>query len=359
MKGFTTTALARPLRPFGRFFAVKTYLWQAALAASVLGLAERAQAGSVILTNPQQFQDNFQFNMPNAPNAWGNLVQAANGDLYIAGFAVNGVMRYHQGTLSTLSFGSYSGMGLALSGNTLYVGERGAVFGGASTIYQLDISQSNPTPVLDFSFPIANHTSAVPMALALAPNTFGTYGGQMIIGTDQGIWAVNLTTHAYAQILGSGIYSALAFTAAGTLLATDYVNGNIVQVNPNQSTSLFATVGGNPDGIAIDPTSGNIFVANSGAQLIQQISADGSTVSTFGTHALFDPGSYPSPLAFSTDGSALYYVTREAGTGTTISYIVDPVPSPEPASLLSLGLGALGLAGYSWRRRRRADLAAR
>jgi hypothetical protein len=47
------------------------------------------------------------------------------------------------------------------------------------------------------------------------------------------------------------------------------------------------------------------------------------------------------------------------GLNVTAQGNVGPVnPVPEPASLISLGLSALGLAGYTWRRRRRNPLAA-
>jgi probable HAF family extracellular repeat protein len=44
-------------------------------------------------------------------------------------------------------------------------------------------------------------------------------------------------------------------------------------------------------------------------------------------------------------------------SGRTHAFLLTPVEAPEPGSLTLLGLGALGLAGYAWRRRRAARTA--
>jgi probable HAF family extracellular repeat protein len=41
-------------------------------------------------------------------------------------------------------------------------------------------------------------------------------------------------------------------------------------------------------------------------------------------------------------------------SGAQHAFLLTPVPAPEPSSLALLSLGALGLAGHAWRKRRRA-----
>jgi hypothetical protein len=65
------------------------------------------------------------------------------------------------------------------------------------------------------------------------------------------------------------------------------------------------------------------------------------------------PKGYPSPPAFPSGG--FFVQGRFMETGPNAMHTPDPATgAPEPASMTLFGLGALGMAGYAWRRRQRA-----
>ena len=121
----------------------------------------------------------------------------------------------------------------------------------------------------------------------------------------------------------SGLFNpqALAFDSSGNLYVSESSNGDVVKVTPGGSKSTFASGLSTPIGLAFD-SSGNLYVAEGSAGGIVKVTPGGSK-------SVFASGfSSPRFIAFAATGS------------------------PEPSSLLLVGLGALGLGGLERRRRR-------
>jgi hypothetical protein len=116
----------------------------------------------------------------------------------------------------------------------------------------------------------------------------------------------------------------------------------------------------NPDGIftAFDVSSFGVNV-NAGDHLAIVLYAQGGSGYTFGwLGAINDP--YPPGSAFErVIGNHDWFNESTIGQNYDNGFktFVDPSPAPEPSTLVLAGVGALGLLGYGWRRRRRAAAA--
>ncbi len=117
----------------------------------------------------------------------------------------------------------------------------------------------------------------------------------------------------------------LAFDSSGDLFVTDYNYGpdpaTIDEITPSGGKSTFASGLNGPVGLAFDG-SGNLFEADKGSGNIYEFTPGGSQ-STFATGL-----GAPECLAFA------------------------PTPTPEPSTFVLLVIGAAGLVGYGWRRRK-------
>jgi sugar lactone lactonase YvrE len=115
----------------------------------------------------------------------------------------------------------------------------------------------------------------------------------------------------------------------GMLWASDYNNGRVVEINPNNLSSFTvftptgaAIAGGGPDGIVSDGL-GNLFIASRANNTIIQYNIATNTATAVGTVAGLDD------------------LAPASGLGSV----------PEPSSALLLGIGGLGLLAYRLRRR--------
>lgn len=286
-----------------------------------------------------------------ATNGFGGMILDAAGNLYFAANFADDVYIVPPGGSASV-FGTNPGddaQGVVIIGDTLY-----SSYTGSDAIYAQDLQQA--APVASVVASISN-----PMGMDVAPAGFGAFGGQLIVGTTSGVSAVNPVGGAETVIWNAGTeISDVAFTQDGRLVVTREDTGELVEVTAGGATSVLRSGLGDPDGIAVEPGTGDLFVTDPTGDQIWRVAADGSSATPFATDAAVDGGFFPSPIAFSVDGTELYYGTRESGT--TIYRITGfrgvvpgggpsvPIPVNHPVALLTLVLGLLALGGLAVRR---------
>ena len=286
---------------------MKTATARVCLATSVAVCVLCGGAASAITSNQPGYTQIVVANIPTGDgNNFGGVVVGPDTNIYVVGGWLKNAFRITPGgTATTLTLNAAgTPIGVGIVGTTLYVGQ------DSGRIDTFDISQPSPT---------ATFLTTVPGTLngngnadfALAPSGFGAYGGQLI-ACNGGVYAVNPTTGAKTNIfVGSGDWhSSLDFGPNGTLYVTEYNSGNVLTVTAAGSTSVFANLpGANPDGLAVHPGTGNIYVADPSGGKIFMITPAG-VVSTFATSVILDDGFYPTGMAFSRNGTVLYYLTN-------------------------------------------------
>jgi hypothetical protein len=156
--------------------------------------------------------------------------------------------------------------------------------------------------------------------LVIAPATYGSYGGQLIVATYPGnIYAVDQSlaspTPALISNIGSQEVSALIFGSDGTLYVADRGNSKIVTVTATGVVADFATAGlSGPDGLAFG--NGVLYVANSDDDTLKSVTIPGGSVSNI-TSVDFDGGFWPSRLIYDATSNIVLM-----GTGSS-SLIID------------------------------------
>ena len=154
--------------------------------------------------------------------------------------------------------------------------------------------------------------------LAIAPSTFGSYGGQIIAASDTGIYAVNISTLAVAQIATLEV-SSIVFGSDGTLYAAIQASSRIVTVTAAGVVTDFVTSGlSGPDGITIDNANGYLYTTNDGDGSIRRVTMSDGTVTTIATGLGFSVGWAPSPIIYDAAGNLLLVGTY--GTPMVINY---------------------------------------
>ena len=297
-------------------------------AITLLVSASGIQASTI---NEPGFNETLLANIPGATASFGSMsiAQDSSGDIYGVGSFFNEVIKVTQsGVVSQFGTTGVSGgaLGIGIIGDTLYVGfDTGAII-------TMDLTLPSPTGVFLASIGSGNDA----MGMAEAPAGFGAYAGQLVVGSYDGISIVNPLTGAVSVLLSTvgDPHSDVGFTPAGELLATDYNNNRIVMVSDSGTESVFYAGPTEPDGIAIHPGSGELYVASSGSDTIVKIAPDGSSSSVFATGADFDSGWFASPIRFSIDGTALYYGAGESQMDLYQISGFDPVGPPGPGPLL-------------------------
>jgi PEP-CTERM motif len=169
--------------------------------------------------------------------------------------------------------------------------------------------------------------------------------GNNVVATGSG--SLNLTALRFAGevTLLPGVTPSLGTTGVGPISQVDLYS-------VPSSPPTFGTGGAILANSGTGSTVGNINISNelfinvpvgylSGSSLSGSSTYDNTTISTLG----MTPGTYTWTWGSAANGTAddLKIVIPSAS---------HPSAAPEPASLTMLGIGALGLLGYGWRRRK-------
>jgi len=322
-------------------------------AVAILALCIGVSASASTLQEPG-YTETVIDSIAEATNGFGGMVTDADGNLYFAANFADEVYIVPPGGTAT-QFGSVAAtnaQGVAIIGTTLY-----SSYDSGGAVYQQDLLQANPAGVLVASVPNGS------MGMAVVPAGFGAYGGQLAVATHNGVSILNPADGSSVVLWTANTeISDVAFTLDGQLLAARSGNGDIVAVTAAGVESVFASGLGAPDGIAVQPATGEIYVTDPNGNRIVKLQPDGSAPSVFATDAAVDGGYYPSPIAFSVNGVDMFYATRESGStiyrisgfdeaGNPPPGPMVPVPLLSNAGLLALIL-ILALAGFGAMRRR-------
>jgi sugar lactone lactonase YvrE len=176
-----------------------------------------------------------------------------------------------------------------------------------------------------------------------------TYGGVVEFGASGGVTGFGDSNPDAPR--------GLAFDSQGNL----YVAGadNIMKFTPSGVGSVFATTGVNqPWGLAFD-SQGNLYVANAGDNTIERFTP-GGVGSVFATTGLDVPkglafdsqgnlyvANYGNSTIeeFSANGTPSLLATLNATEGAPVYLAIGASAVPEPSSLITFAIGAIGILG--------------
>jgi DNA-binding beta-propeller fold protein YncE len=173
---------------------------------------------------------------------------------------------------------------------------------------------------------------------------------------------VEITPTGSTSIFASGLPNpqGLAFDASGNLYVTTFQNNTILKITPSGSVSTFATGLDVPLGLAFD-MSGNLYAANQFNSMISKISPSGN-VATFASvpSGVFSLAFDSARNLFTGDFLAMSEISPGGNVGIVTPmnfdsfYIADPsvtlptnVPEPGSTGIFAIFLGALAI----WRNR--------
>lgn len=215
-------------------------------------------------------------------------------------------MNRETGAITTIATGLPTDhlRGVTANDDSIFVGYEGGV------IYEIDPATGTVSTLVSIL------SGSYMNCLAIAPDTFDSYGGQLIAASDAGIFAVNLSTLAVVKIADAQV-SSIVFGSDGTLYAALEDVDKIVTVTAAGVITDFATGLAGPDGITIDDAGGMLYVTNDKDGTIKSVTIPGGVVSTLFSGLSFSSGWAPSPIVYDAAGNLLLVGT---GGNLTINY---------------------------------------
>jgi len=243
----------------------------------------------------------FPLSVTGASYGLGQMTFDSAGNIYMAGYGNKAVYRVDHLTgavtavATALAVGSMLAITYSPSNDLLYIA------GSGTLLYSLTMDGTVLTTVSS-----AASTTEIE-SLALAPPSFGVYGGQIITADRAGnIHAV--TTTGAVTFIGktAGSLSAIAFAADGRLFAAG--GSTIYQISAAGVVTTVNTSFSAAEGLTFDNAGNRLFVSDSNRDDLWQITFPAGTATKLGDYD-FDSGYYPEGLLF--DGANVIARTGE------------------------------------------------
>lgn len=234
--------------------------------------------------------------------SFGSFAFDADGNLLFVGCYTGEIISLSRtsGAVTTVATGLPNLLGITYYQGSIYVGADNG------DIYKVDPTNGSST--------LLTNVGSAANGLVIAPATYGSYGGQLIVATYSGnIYAVDqsVASPTPAPITDVGEASALIFGNDGTLYVADAENSKIVTVTAAGVVTDFVTTGLiEPDGLTINSSGDLLYVADAGDDTVKSVTIPGGVVSTI-TSGDFDSGWYPSPIIYDAASNMLLMGTGE------------------------------------------------
>ncbi len=298
-----------------------------------------AGSASAITINDPGYAVRLVGDLPGSSNFYGGVAEYG-GEVFATGALSGSVIRIDAGGLATVFTSpgsSCCALGVAAADGMVYHGDN------RGSLWQTPIAGGGSSLVALLGTQVSD--------IALAPDAFGAFGGMLVVGGHGRVDVVDSlsgSVSTLATITGGGLYDTITvdFTPDGRLLATSLDTGQVLEIGADGSVSVFASGLRGPSGIAVDPASGEVFVASEHERVLYRFAADGTGLPLFSSNFPIDGGYYPTALSFTSDGTSLLFSQSPSQVWAIDGFAGVPaaVTEPAPLALLAFGGVALGVA---------------
>ncbi|MBD3789048.1 MAG: PQQ-like beta-propeller repeat protein [Campylobacterales bacterium] len=237
---------------------------------------------------------------------YGDLAFDKDGNLLIAGDSAGTVLGLNRETCELSTLTTIAGE------NVLSVVDNGSyVYAGTGTgVFEIDRINGTYTKII---------TSNYINSMVIAPNNYGSYGGNLIYASYNSIYAYDLNggnppINIYSD---SDAISDLVFGSDGTLYAA--VSSGIVTVESDGTVENFLSMTG-VDGLTIDNNGSTLFVTNDSVDKLYSVDVTSKTVTELSDFD-FDSGYYPTGIVF--DGYSTLIMKTGETEGTLRAFNLD------------------------------------